>query len=326
MTQHAEAFWVVSPQCGEIRPEALPDPHDGEVRVRALYSAVSRGTESLIWRGAVPQAEYTRMRAPFQRGDFPFPVKYGYASVGVVEAGDAALLGRTVFCLYPHQSRYVVPAAAVTPLPADLPSGRAVLAANMETAVNAVWDAQAGPGDRITVIGAGVVGALVAYLCARIPGAEVDLLDIDPAREALAHAFGCRFSHPEQATGERDLVIHASGHPAGLRSALGLAGPEATVLEMSWYGSQSVELPLGGAFHSRRLTLKSSQVGRLPPSRVPRWDTRRRLGLALELLRDERLEALINDEGRFRDLPLNMSRLACDPRGVLCHRVQYEQP
>ncbi len=326
MTQHAEAFWVVSPQCGEIRPEALPDPHDGEVRVRALYSAVSRGTESLIWRGAVPQAEYTRMRAPFQRGDFPFPVKYGYASVGVVEAGDAALLGRTVFCLYPHQSRYVVPAAAVTPLPADLPSGRAVLAANMETAVNAVWDAQAGPGDRITVIGAGVVGALVAYLCARIPGAEVDLLDIDPAREALAHAFGCRFSHPEQARGERDLVIHASGHPAGLRSALGLAGPEATVLEMSWYGSQSVELPLGGAFHSRRLTLKSSQVGRLPPSRVPRWDTRRRLGLALELLRDQSLEALINDEGHFLELPLNMGRLACDPRGALCHRVQYEQP
>jgi threonine dehydrogenase-like Zn-dependent dehydrogenase len=243
-----------------------------------------------------------------------------------VEAGDAALLGRTVLCLHPHQSRYVVPAAAVTPLPADLPPGRAVLAANMETALNAVWDAQAGPGDRITVVGAGVVGALVAYLCARIPGAEVDLLDIDLAREALARVLGCRFSHPEQATGDRDLVIHASGHPAGLRSALDLAGLEATVLEMSWYGSQSVELPLGGAFHSRRLTLKSSQVGRLPPSRAPRWDTRRRLGLALELLRDERLEALINDEGRFRDLPLNMGRLACDPRGVLCHRVQYEQP
>ncbi len=326
MTQSTEAFWVIAPGRGEIRREALRDPGPGEVLVRALYSAVSRGTESLVWRAEVPESEFQRMRAPFQEGEFPFPVKYGYASVGVVESGDPALVGRTVFCLYPHQSRYVVAAGAVTPLPEGLPAARAVLAANMETALNAVWDAAPGPGDRISVIGAGVVGALVAFLCARIPGTDVELLDVDPARGALAALLGCRFCPPEQASGERDLLIHASGHPAGLRTALRLAGAEATVVELSWYGTRAVELPLGGAFHSRRLTLKSSQVGRLPPGRVPRWDSRRRLQTALELLRDARLDALLNDEGSFHQLPSNLQRLASNPAGVLCHRVRYEQP
>ena len=315
MTQSTEAFWVIAPGRGEIRREALRDPGPGEVLVRALYSAVSRGTESLVWRAEVPESEFQRMRAPFQEGEFPFPVKYGYASVGVVESGDPALVGRTVFCLYPHQTRYVVPAGAVTPLPEGLPAARAVLAANVETALNAVWDAAPGPGDRITVIGAGVVGALVAFLCARIPGTDVELLDVDPARGALAALLGCRFRPPEQASGERDLLIHASGHPAGLRTALRLAGAEATVVELSWYGTRAVELPLGGAFHSRRLTLKSSQVGRLPPGRVPRWDSRRRLQTALELLRDARLDALLNDEGPFHQLPSTCSASRRIPPG-----------
>lgn len=326
MSQSTEAFWVVAPHRGEIRREATGTPGPGEVRVRSLYSAISRGTESLVWRGAVPPTEHARMRAPFQAGEFPFPVKYGYASVGIVEAGDAALLGQTVFCLYPHQSHYVVPATAVIPLPAGLPAARAVLAANMETAVNALWDAAPGPGDRVSVIGAGVVGALVAFLCARMPGTEVELVDIDPGRAALAGELGCRFSLPEAARTERDLVVHASGQPAGLRRALALAGVEATVLEMSWYGAVDVSLPLGEAFHSRRLTLKSSQVGRLPPSRTARWDFRRRLGLALELLCDPALDALVNDEGAFHELPSTMERLCTTPRGVLCHRVRYEHP
>jgi 2-desacetyl-2-hydroxyethyl bacteriochlorophyllide A dehydrogenase len=326
MTQSTEAFWIVAPGRGEIRREALRDPGPGEVLVRALYSAVSRGTESLVWRGEVPESEFQRMRAPCQEGDFPYPVKYGYASVGVVESGDQALVGRTVFCLYPHQSRYVVAASAVTPLPPGLPATRAVLAANMETALNAVWDAAPGPGDRITVIGAGVVGALVAFLCARIPGTDVELLDIEPARGELAALFGCRFCQPEQASGERDLVIHASGQPAGLRTALRLAGAEATVIELSWYGTRTVELPLGGAFHARRLTLKSSQVGRLPPGRVPRWDSLRRLQTALDLLQDARLEALLNEDSRFHQMPSTMERLAMDPAWVLCHRISYPQP
>lgn len=321
------AFWTVAPGTGELRTEVLPALRAGEVRVRALYSGISRGTESLVFRGEVPASEYQRMRAPFQQGDFPAPVKYGYISVGVVEDGmgdqAAALRGRTVFCLHPHQQRYVVPADAVVPLPNGLPAARAVLAANMETAINAVWDAAPSVGDRIAVIGAGVVGTLVAWLCARIPGTQVELIDIDPGRAAPAAALGLVLRTPDAAATECDLVIHASGSAAGLRSALAMAGFEATVIEMSWFGQQAVALPLGEAFHAKRLTLRSSQVGHLPPARLPRWSYRRRMELALSLLVDDRLDVLISGESDFADLPHLMPALASDGAGVLCHRIRY---
>jgi threonine dehydrogenase-like Zn-dependent dehydrogenase len=323
------AFWTVAPGTGELRTEVLPVLRDGEVRVRALYSGISRGTESLVFRGEVPASEYRRMRAPFQQGDFPGPVKYGYISVGIVEDGlgeqAAALRGRTVFCLHPHQQRYVVPVDAVVPLPDGLPAARAVLAANMETAINAVWDAAPSVGDRIAVIGAGVVGTLVAWLCARIPGTRVELIDIDPGRAAPAAALGLALRAPDTAECGRecDLVIHASGSAAGLRSALAMAGFEATVIEMSWFGQQAVALPLGEAFHAKRLTLRSSQVGHLPPARLPRWTYRRRMELALSLLVDDRLDVLISGESDFADLPDLMPVLAANGAGVLCHRIRY---
>lgn len=318
-----QAFWIVGPGAGEIRDESLPAPGPGEVLVRTLFTAISRGTEGLVFQGEVPASEFERMRAPFQVGDFGFPLKYGYSNVGIVEAGEPAWLGRRVFCLHPHQHRYVVPAAAVMALPDDVPSGRAVLAANMETALNAVWDGNPGPGDRIAVVGAGVVGSLVAWLCAGIPGTLVELIDIDPARAGLARTLGCSFSRPERASGDCDLVFHASGQAAGLRTALHLAGQEASVIELSWYGTRAVELPLGEVFHARRLTLRSSQVGNLPPARLPRWNHRRRLELALSLLADGRLDSLISGESVFDELPQTLARLAADPAGALCHRIRF---
>ena len=327
MSDTSLAFWTVSPGHGELRPASLRPPAAGEVLVRSLYSGVSRGTESLVFRGEVPESEYQRMRAPFQEGDFPGPVKYGYISVGVVEddvgAEAAALHGRPVFCLHPHQARYVVPVSAVIPLPPDLPPARAVLAANMETAINACWDGAPGVGDRIAVVGAGVVGSLVAWLCAQIPGTEVELIDIDPGRAQLAAALGLTHRLPAAARAECDLVFHASGHPAGLTTALELAGQEASVIEMSWYGRTAVSVPLGGAFHARRLNIKSSQVGHIPPARGPRWTYRRRMELALALLVDPRLDALISGETAFQDLPALMQRLAHTPAGALCERIRY---
>lgn len=321
------AFWTVAPGRGELRRETLPPLRDGDVLVRSLYSAISRGTESLVFRGEVPPSEYQRMRAPFQQGDFPAPVKYGYINVGVVEAGCGAqaqaLVGRRVFCLYPHQQAYVVPATAVVALPDAVPSARAVLAANLETAINAVWDASPTLGDRIAVVGGGVLGALVTWLCARIPGTEVELIDLDPSRAALATALGAGFALPDGARGNCDLVIHASGAPAGLARALELAGDEATVLEMSWYGQRSVTLALGEAFHARRLTLRSSQVGRLPPRQAPRWTYRRRMELALSLLVDSLPDVLISGESDFASLPDTLQRLSSAPAGALCHRIRY---
>ena len=264
------------------------------------------------------------MRCPFQEGEFPGPVKYGYSLVGIVEDGPAEALGRRVFCLHPHQDRFIVPREAVVDVPDTVPDRRAALAANMETAINGMWDAMPGPGDRIAVIGAGVVGCLVAALAARLPGAEVELIDIDPTREAIAHAIGCHFATPETASHEADLVVHASGSPAGLDTALTIAGFEATVLEMSWYGTRIVPLELGGAFHSRRLTLRSSQVGAVPAARRQRWPLRRRLILALSLLRDPVFDILLSGETEFTALPALMPQLATSSAGILCHTLRYD--
>jgi threonine dehydrogenase-like Zn-dependent dehydrogenase len=291
--------------------------------VRAHYSGVSRGTESLVFRGEVPASQYEAMRAPFQEGRFPAPVKYGYSSVGEVIEGPDALVGRAVFCLHPHQDLYRVPATAVTPLPEGLPPARAVLAANMETALNGVWDAKPGPGDRIVVVGAGVVGMMAAWLCSRLPAADVLVYDVDRRRAEPANALGLSFTDADPQCAEADLVIHASGQEAGLRSALAAAGMEATVLELSWYGTRRVTLPLGEAFHSRRVTLKSSQVGRLPQERAARWNHRRRMEKALELLLDPRLDGLISGESPFEDLPRVMSEISGDGSGALCHRIRY---
>jgi threonine dehydrogenase-like Zn-dependent dehydrogenase len=321
--RRARAFWVAAPGRGEIRTETLAPPRDGQARVRALRSGVSRGTESLVFRGEVPSSQWTVMRCPFQAGEFPAPVKYGYASVGLVEDGPEDLRGRRVFCLHPHQDRYVVPAAALALVPDELPDARAVLAANMETAVNGLWDAALRVGDRVSVVGAGTVGSLAAALAARTPGVEVEIVDPDSARAELAARLGCAYADPGRAARERDLVIHASGSPQGLATALGLAAFEATVLELSWYGARSVALPLGEAFHSRRLQLRSSQVGSVAAAQRARWSHARRMALALRLLADPVFDALLTGESRFEDLPATLARLAHAPRGELCHVVTY---
>lgn len=324
MSGTARAFWVVEPGRGEIRAEELRPPAPGEAMVRALASGISRGTESLVFRGGVPDALRDTMRCPFQSGDFPGPVKYGYNLVGVVEQGPAELLGRRVFLLHPHQDRMLAPVEACRPVPDGVPTARAVLAANMETALNLLWDGGVLPGQRIAVVGAGVVGLLAAFLAARIPGTSVQLIDIDPVRAAVAAALGVPFTGPEHASGNRDLVIHASASDAGLATALGLAGVEATLVEASWYGDRPVAAPLGAGFHPRRLRLISSQVGMVAPSMRPRWSHARRLDLALSLLEDGRLDALLDGDSAFEQMPGTMARLA--EAGGLCHVVRYERP
>jgi 2-desacetyl-2-hydroxyethyl bacteriochlorophyllide A dehydrogenase len=320
----ARAFWVVAPGRGEIRQERLPDVTDGNVLVRALYSGISRGTEALVFGGRVPVTEHARMRAPFQAGDFPAPVKYGYSSVGRVEQGPRALEGRTVFVLYPHQTRYLVPAAAVHVVPDNTPPARVVLAANLETAINGLWDAAPRVGDRVAVIGAGTVGCLVAWLAARIVGCEVQLVDVNSARAGVASALGVPFATPAAASAEADIIFHASGSPSGLERALTLAAFESTIVEMSWYGDQTVALPLGGAFHAKRLSIVSSQVGHVAASQRPRWSTQRRMQLALRLLADPSLDALITGESEFDALPAVMAGLATTPGSTVCHRIRYE--
>lgn len=323
MTERTRAFWSLGDGRGALISETLPGAGEGELSVRMLASGISRGTESLVFAGKVPPSEWVRMRCPYQQGDFPGPVKYGYSAVGIVEQGPPEWLGRRVFCLYPHQERFVVAIEALHHVPDAVPTNRAVLAANMETALNAMWDLAPRVGDRIAIVGAGVVGALVAALASRMPALEVQLIDPDPRRAALAHALGCRYASPDEAVGNCDAVVHASGRSEGLSTALRLAGFEATVLELSWYGTQPVSAPLGEAFHSRRLTLRASQVGSVATEQRARWDYRRRMGVALSLLDDPRLDVLLDGVSPFDELPQTMARLSTHPDGALCHRVHY---
>lgn len=318
------AFWIAAQNRGELRHEQLPEPTGEQVRVRTLYSGISRGTETTVFAGKVPPSEHERMRAPFQEGDFTFPVKYGYINVGLVEQGPAHLQGKTVFSLFPHQTHFNIPIDFVTVIPANVVPERAVLAANMETAINALWDARPCIGDKISVVGAGVVGSLVAYLAAGITGTEVELIDINPDRQALADSLGLTFVQPSAAQDSRDLVIHTSASAQGLNTAVNLAGLEATVLELSWFGTEAASIELGGAFHSQRLHIKSSQVGRIASGQSARWSFQRRLQLALSLLTDNRLDYLISGESEFSTLPDTLAWLQADGRTSLCHRIRYD--
>jgi threonine dehydrogenase-like Zn-dependent dehydrogenase len=320
----ANAFWLSARGRGEIRPVELPEPGPDDVMVRTLRSGVSRGTETLVFRGGVPADQYATMRAPFQAGEFPWPVKYGYLNVGTVEQGPPQLKGRTVFCLYPHQTAYVVPAGAVTVVPEGVPPARAVLAGTVETAVNALWDAAPLLGDRVTVVGAGMVGCCVARLLRRFPAVAVTLVDVDAGRADVAAALDVGFAHPADAAGGCDLVVHTSATSAGLQRSLDLLAPEGTVIDLSWYGDAEVRLSLGGAFHSRRLAIRASQVGTVSPARSATRTTADRLALALDLLGDPAFDALVTGHSPFAELPDVMARLAAGSLPALCHTITYD--
>jgi NADPH:quinone reductase-like Zn-dependent oxidoreductase len=320
------ALWTIAPGQAELRSETLPARAPDQVLARMLASGISRGTERLVLAGKVPENQWAAMRCPLQAGEFPFPVKYGYSAVAHVADGPADVQGKRVFCLHPHQDIFLAPAAMCTPIPDTVPDTRAVLGANMETALNILWDAQPLPGERALVIGAGVVGLLVAYLLARIPAMAVTIIDPDASRRAIAEGLGLNFAAPEAAPSDQELIIHASANPAGLRQALSLAAFEARIIEASWFGAQEVALPLGEAFHSRRLRLISSQVGAVAPAMRGRRSFGERMAQALGLLADPALEALIGPATRFEDLPAALPGLLNPAPGTpapLCPLVTY---
>lgn len=322
----ATAFWATGTGDGELRPESLPARQEGEVLVRTLWTGVSRGTEALVARGMVPESEFQRMRAPHQSGEFPFPVKYGYLNVGVVDEGPSDLTGKTVFTLFPHQSRFVVPAADVTVVPDTVPARRAVLAGAVETAVNVLWDARPALGDRITVLGAGMIGASIARLARRFAVGDIELVDVDPSKRSLSETLGVAFVSPEDAQPDRDIVIDATGSPEGIPLALRLAATDGQIVVASWLGSRPVTLDLGSDFHSRRLTIRSSQVGAVATSQRARRTARERLELALRLLEDAAFDALLGERVSWIGLPAAITNLANGQDAGLCTTVDWGKP
>ncbi|HEV7267420.1 MAG TPA: zinc-binding alcohol dehydrogenase [Falsiroseomonas sp.] len=322
----ARALWTIAPAVAEIREHELPVPGPDQALVTTRFTAISRGTERLVFAGGVPESQWEAMRAPLQLGNFPFPLSYGYAAVGEVKAGAPHLLHRRVFCLHPHHDAFVAPAAMCIPIPDAVPDRRAVLAANMETAVNVLWDARPLVGERALVVGAGVVGLLVAFLLARIPGLDLAVCDIDGSRRAIVEAFGARFCAPGDAPPDRDLVVHASASAEGLRLALSQCGFEGRIIEASWFGDRACELPLGEAFHAKRLSLVSTQVGAVAPAMRGRRTHGERLALALALLDDARLDMLLGPDLPFAELPARIGSVLLPNPGEpqpLCPVVTY---
>lgn len=319
----AQSLWYTSTRVGEIRTIQLGDLALDHCRIQTQFSAFSRGTESLVWAGLVPESEHERMRTPLMQGHFPFPVLYGYCNVGTVIDGPKPWIGKNVFCLAPHQTTYDAPLSLLAEVPPAVPAHRAVLAANMETAINAVWTGKPGPGDRVAVIGAGVVGSLIAHLCNHLPGAQVTLVDPVQSRQAVCEQLGVRYAERVDDLQDCDLVFHASGTGAGLRDAIAIAGRQASIIELSWYGSRQVEVSLGGAFHSQQLRLISCQVGHIEASHQPRWNHSRRLTSALALLANERLEALLEPAIHFTDLPQSLGTILGDQPSKLCQIINY---
>ncbi|GAA4482462.1 zinc-binding alcohol dehydrogenase [Microbacterium panaciterrae] len=324
-TEAATAWWTTGPGRGEFRQEPLSAAGAGDASVRTLFTGVSRGTESLIARGSVPASEYERMRAPFQAGDFPFPVKYGYLNVGVVEAGPSGLRDRLVFTLFPHQSRFVAPAGALTPVPPGVPARRAVLAGAVETAVNVLWDTGPVLGDRVVIVGAGMIGCAIARLAQGIPGVSVTIVDVDVRKKAVVEALGASFALATDPIAAADVVIEASGSGAGLQFALRVAPTDGEVVVASWYGAPSVSLDLGADFHARRLTIRSSQVGAVAPARRGRRTTGDRLALALRLLEDPTFDLLLGATSSWRRLPAITSALADGTAGELCEIIDWSE-
>ena len=304
--QTSLSVWFPSAREVELRSETVPDVGPEEVRLEAIASAISHGTEMLVYRGQVPDG--LDLDLPTLRGSFNFPIKYGYASVGrVVEAGARVTClarGDAAFVHHPHQSTYVVPATMPVRLAGDLDPTLGVFLANVETATNVVVDAAPRLGERVAVFGQGVVGLLITQLLRRTGVSQIIVVEPVARRRELACDVGADVALGAHSAAEAirdltdglgvDLAIEASGSPAALDPALDALAFGGTCVVCSWYGTKPVELKLGGAFYRRRLRIVSSQVSTIDAGLQPRWTHQRRLSLARDLLPNLKLSSLIS--------------------------------
>lgn len=305
----------------------LPPFNSQSVRIKTLYSGISRGTESLVFNGLIPESEWQTMRCPHQSGAFSFPISYGYSVVGkVIETGPEITKmfpGDIVFVLHPHQEQIVAQGDMVRPVPEEIPAMRAVLAANMETALNGVWDGGVDVHHKVSVIGGGVVGLLTAYLANKVTEATVSVIDINPNKQEIAEKLGLRFATPDDAPAEQDIIFNTSSSETGLQCGLDHLAFEGSLIEMSWYGDKPVQLSLGGRFHSQRLKIISSQVGHVSPSKRTTHGYEGRMAEVMQWLADPLLDHLLEEEIAFKALPDVLPEIFSKESDILCQVVRY---
>jgi len=321
----ARALWFKAYDHAEILKERLPLLKPGWCKLQTFFSAISPGTERLVYSGDVPENLRQEMKCPYMGGEFPFPVKYGYSLIGKITEGPKQSIGKIVHVLHPHQDQCIVHMEDTFPIPPRVPPPRGTLASNLETAVNAIWDSNVTIGERALLIGFGIVGSLVARLLSFIPGVQLQVVDTNPSKITLAEKMGFEACNPEKVSGNFDLAFHASGSSDGLQLAIDKVGCEGRIIELSWYGTDKVSLSLGGTFHSQRKTIHSSQVSTVSPRQRPRWDRRRRKSLVFKLLERPEFDSHITHSVPFTKLPDLYGKLKAYPTEGLSYLVRYEE-
>lgn len=326
--ESSRQYWTEAAHTGALREVPVPQPAPGELLIETLHSGISRGTESLVHRGEVPAAITELMQAPFQLGALPFPVSHGYLNVGVVRQGRSELIGQTVFTLAGHREHVVVPEAAAHVLPEGCPPQRALFAGIGEVGLNGLWEGPVMIGDRVAVVGGGLIGLTTALLASKMALQRLQVVEVDAERRTFIRDLGLDAVAPEQADLDNDVVLHSSSSSAGLATSLRLAGDDAVIVEQSWYGTGDQQVPLGADFHARRLRIVATQVGQVPGPRRMRRTRGQRLATALSML-DSRFDRLISGRSPLAQLPDVMQDVATGAdwtRGQILHVIDHPSP
>ena len=300
----AQSFWV-NKKRGSIKKELLNQSlGNDELLVKAYYSGISYGTEKIVHDSQVPANQYEFMRAPHQVGEFNKEVKYGYLSVGKVVVGPKSMMNKMVYTMFPHQSMYILKSSLATLIPSHIPYKRALLTANMETAINAMWDSQPSIGDNTYVIGAGIVGILMAYVLSSTFGIKVTVIDNNASKKKLCKFFNIDFENNINCIKDPDIIFECSGNASVLSDLINNSTLETKICILSWYGKQQSKIKMGENCFSRRLEIIFSQVGNITPIQSKKWDNLSRRALALKLLDNKKLDSLIDkQEIKLKELP-----------------------
>lgn len=319
----AESFWIRKKNNSFIKKHSISIPQNNEVLVKTIYSGISYGTEKIVYSGNVPKSQRSLMRCPYQEGEFGSNVKYGYMNVGKVMNGPSKLVNRYVYTLYPHQTQYVLPLEELTFIPKLIPIKRCLLTANMETAINAMWDTLPTCGDKILIIGAGIVGFLMAYILMTIIGIEILLIDTDKEKSKIAKIFGIKFSCSIPKSYNANIIYECSGNPSVIDILSSHVNDETVICIMSWYGNSVSNINFGNEFFSKRTKILFSQVAKVSHNRDKYWNNKKRKDLAISLLNDDKLDNLIEkDMISFHDLPEFFSNTARHNK-FFCKVIDY---
>jgi len=317
------SLWHLSDSQSVIKENTAQNPSPSFLKIQSHFSLISTGTERLVACGEVPGSVHDDMKVPYMEGAFPFPIKYGYSLVGKVITEGHSMTGKLVHAMHPHQDFCLINESDLFEIHSNIPAQRATLASNLETALTAVWDAQVNIGDRVLIVGFGLIGSLIARLLSFIPAIYFQIIEIDKERIQHAEKLGFPVSAILRKHSKFDIAFHTSATAEGLQTCIDGVGLEGKIIELSWYGKKPVKINMGGSFHSQRKQIISSQVGKLPSKYNARWDMKRRKKVVFELLENALFDQQITHFIKFVDTPTFFADLRAGKAKGLAYCIEY---